>query len=367
MTPHNGYKVAQIAVKSTSDGGAVSINARQNTRGTAFAFLLRHTDANQTFLSMTTSFPSLAADNALLQLTRALREGGYQFTTVTPATHERVNSRPGNEWARSIQDVFGWSRPFREDIVPPALFDLMQAAEVVTRHSEGWRSLVRLSTLQGQLFLHSAYPTLEPDSIFFGPDTYRFATAIQHYFELEPRTVSRAVDIGCGAGPGAILVALAQPQAEVLAVDINHKALRFTRLNAALAEAGNVEPRYSNLLSDVEGAFDLIVANPPYLIDAAERAYRHGGGPLGAGLSLAIVDAALEHLAPGGTLLLYTGAAIVEGIDPFRVAIEEQLVHRDVTWSYYEMDPDVFGEELLEGAYTRADRIAAVVLTLCKA
>ncbi len=311
--------------------------------------------------------PSFQAENALLQLARTIQATGYHFTTVTPATHERVNRRPGNEWARSLRGVFGWSRPFHKDLLPSDLVAQMRAADVVTPHDNGWRSLVRLSTLDGQLFLHSAYPTADADAVFFGPDTYRFAAAIHNYFASNgsgSREVTRAVDIGCGAGPGAILTALARPEAAVLAVDINDLALYFARVNAALAGALNVQPHFSNLLTNVDGEFDLIVSNPPYLADPAERAYRHGGGPLGAGLSLAIVEAATERLAPGGTLLLYTGAAIVDGFDPFRAAIEERLTtSRSIAWSYREVDPDLFGEELAGGAYATVDRIAAVVLT----
>lgn len=308
---------------------------------------------------------SNAADDALYQLACAVRDTGYHFTTVTPATHERVNARPENAWASNLAGVFGWSRPFRAGIVPSPIFELMQLAGVATQHDEGWRSSVRLSSLLGQLFLHSAYPTVDADAVFFGPDTYRFGQAIQSFFDSGSPKIGRAVDIGCGAGPGAILTALAQPDAEVVAVDINDVALHFTRINAALAGV-DVQACHSNLLKNVEGSFDLIVANPPYLVDPTERAYRHGGGPLGAGLSLAIVDAALERLAGGGTLLLYTGAAIVNGSDPFKAAVEEQLFAADVTWSYREVDPDVFGEELLSDAYGHVDRIAAIVLTVTK-
>src|SRR3712207_4188263 len=108
-------------------------------------------------------------ENALLQLARTVQATDYQFTTVTPATHERVNRRPGNEWARNLQDVFGWSRPFHRDLLPSGLFDQMRAADVVAPHGDGWRSLVRLSSLDGQLFLHSAYPTVDADAVFFGP------------------------------------------------------------------------------------------------------------------------------------------------------------------------------------------------------
>jgi len=210
--------------------------------------------------------------------------------------------------------------------------------------------------------VHSAFPTTKADSVFFGPDTYRFARAILARLD---RPVRRAVDIGAGAGPGAILVARAYPGAEVFAADINPAALRMTRVNARLNGAA-VTAVESNLLSAIPGVFDLIVSNPPYLIDPGARAYRHGGGELGAGLSLAILDAALGRLAPGGMLILYTGAAIVNGIDPFHVAAAARLEGSGCGWTYEEIDPDVFGEELEHGVYTSADRIAAVVLTVIR-
>jgi methylase of polypeptide subunit release factors len=113
----------------------------------------------------------------------------------------------------------------------------------------------------------------------------------------------------------------------------------------------------------VEGQFDMIVANPPYLNDPLQRAYRHGGGELGSGLSLRIAQSARERLSPGGTLLLYSGSPIVGGVDRLLQAIEQDFAGCDLSWSYEEIDPDVFGEELETGAYRAVDRIAAVVLT----
>ncbi len=313
---------------------------------------------------MNSSLPS--NDDALLQLARALRNTDYTFTTVTPATHERVNNRPENKTANDLRGVFGWSRPFHPEVLPPHLWQLMQAANVAVPDSESWRSAVRFSTLDDQLFVHSSFPTTQADAVFFGPDTYRYATALQQHFALCPQNVHRAVDIGCGSGVGAIATALQFPNADVFAVDINDLALRYTRLNALLSSTRNAHAQHSNLLNDVDGEFDLMVANPPYLVDASERAYRHGGGPLGAGLSLQIVQAAIERLSGGGTLLLYTGVAMMNGEDPFRAAVSDLIADAKVSWSYRETDPDVFGEELESGVYTQTDRIAAVVLTLTK-
>lgn len=312
---------------------------------------------------MTTFFD--ARLETLIPLGQELQAQDYRFTTVTPATHARINARPENQLAGDLQGVFGWSRLFPDAVVSERMLALLETGGLLQRQDSRWRSAVRWSSLDDQLFAHSAYPTVETDAVFFGPDTYRFAHALHQYFQSgEADPVRRAVDIGCGAGPGAILIAQAYPDAEVTAVDINPRALDFTRANACLAGIDDLQIRQSNLLERIDGQFDLIVANPPYLLDPDERTYRHGGGELGGGLSLRIVETALQRLNVGGSLLLYTGAAVVNGEAPLRRQLDALLIDRPVSWYYQEMDPDVFGEELDSSAYQQAERIAAVTLTV---
>lgn len=302
-------------------------------------------------------------DAALLRLTAAAKAAEYSFTTPTPCTHERVNSREGNLWATDLRGALGWNRPFTPEILPPTFFELMQQADLLQNQAIGWRSRLRLSSLDGQLYWHSGFPTHDPNAVFFGPDTYRFVRAIRQHLDASSCLVRRALDIGCGAGPGAINIALARPDAQVWASDINTAALRLTALNARSAGARNVRTQYSNLLDGVQGAFDLIVANPPYLNDPLERIYRHGGGSHGQGLATKMITAALPRLSPKGCLLLYTGATIVDGQDTFLDEARQILQrHPDHSWTYEEIDPDVFGEELEQPAYQDADRIAAVLL-----
>ncbi|MFJ4067237.1 methyltransferase [Pseudomonas sp. NPDC089996] len=303
-------------------------------------------------------------DQALLQLGRRLRADGYRFTCVTPATHARINARQGTERATNLRDVFGWSRPFSDGVIPADPLQQLLVAQVLHEQEGLLRSRVRWSSLDDLLFVHSAYPTEASDAVFFGPDSYRFAQVIHDHLQRSPTRVEHAVDIGCGSGVGAVLIARAAQHAQVSAVDINPLALRFTAINAALAGVGNVSVEPSDLLDGISGNFDLIVANPPYMLDASQRTYRHGGGELGADLSLRIVEQARERLSPGGSLLLYTGVAIVEGRDALLEAIRLRLAGPEWAWVYREIDPDVFGEQLLEPGYEQVERIAAVALTV---
>ena len=306
------------------------------------------------------------ADRTLLELGRRLVAEGYRFITPTPLTHERVCQRCAPALAKDLRDVFGWSMPFEHRLFSPQELADLQQAHIVEKDGSLWRSTVRWSSLGHLLIAHSAYPTTQPDSVFFGPDSYRFAQLIDAYLQQCSEPVRRVVDIGCGAGIGALVVACARPEAEVLAVDINPRALRLTAVNAELVDASNVSAYHSDVLLSVEGQFDLIIANPPYMNDSHQRAYRHGGGTLGEYLSQRIVRESLPRLEKAGSLLLYTGVAMVAGTDPFRESIQPLLGDDRFSWTYRELDPDVFGEELLKPGYERVERIAVVALTVTR-
>jgi SAM-dependent methyltransferase len=309
---------------------------------------------------------TLNVPEALVAMGRELESAGYRFTTVTPATHQRIIARDPGAVARDLRDILGWSRPFARETLAPQLFAMMREAGVLTPVDNGWGATVRASTLGDGIYFHSAYPSSDENAVFFGPDTYRFMAAIERAFAMLPAAPHRVADVGCGAGPAAITIARRFPNAEVLALDINDAALALTRVNEEVAGAGNVTAQRSGLLDGAGGDFDLIVSNPPYLLDPAKRAYRHGGGRYGAGLSVAIVNAAMTRLRPGGTLLLYTGVAMTGPDDAFLAEIAPMLDHTCSAWRYEEIDPDVFGEEMTTPGYEDVERICAVWLHAVK-
>jgi release factor glutamine methyltransferase len=155
---------------------------------------------------------------------------------------------------------------------------------------------------------------------------------------------------------------------QLLLTDINPLALQYAAINAAFAQVENVDLYCGDLFVPVPGPLDLILANPPYLLDADERTYRHGGGELGSGLSLRIVQEGLPRLAAGGMLILYTASPILAGgRDIFYEALNPILENTGLRYEYREIDPDVFGEELEKTGYRRVERIAVVSLVIQKA
>jgi methylase of polypeptide subunit release factors len=308
-------------------------------------------------------------DRALIELGQGLKERGYRFTTVTPASHARVASR-AVKGHPTFTDIFGWSRPFAAEDLPESVLTRMAEAGVLEMAGTIFRSNVRFSTLGDQLFVHSAFPTEQADAVFFGPDTYRFARLIRHSLDSLKRHSTRdrlrILDIGAGSGAGGLHAAAVAARflPKVVLTDVNRRALRFCKLNAALNGAHDVDIVESDLYASVDGYFDLIIANPPYLVDPLARLYRHGGGDLGFELSRRIAEQGVSRLASGGRLLLYTGSAIVDGVDLFHEALASRFAARGIRFAYDEIDPDVFGEELDHPPYERADRIAVVSVTI---
>jgi methylase of polypeptide subunit release factors len=296
---------------------------------------------------------------ALIDLGRVLLREGYSFVTVTPETHRRANANAearGRGMARSVRDVLGWSRPFHEDAIPRHVVALLRAADALEARDGMLLARVRFSSIGPRLFVHGAYPTHDPDAVFFGPDTYRFCALI----ERDGTRARRVVDVGCGSGAGGIVASAAADR--VVLADVNDAALAMARVNATLAGLRDVEIVNSDILRSIDGEVDRVLANPPYLVDEGARTYRDGGGDFGAALSLRITREALARLAPGGSLILYTGAAVVDGVDTFRRDVVPIVEGFGASYTYVEIDPDVFGEELATSAYAAVDRIAAVAL-----
>jgi SAM-dependent methyltransferase len=297
------------------------------------------------------------AAGALMAVLRHLQRAGYAFVMPTPGTHARVRKRRPATPDDTLRDIFGWSRPFSPELLDPALLDLLWLAGVVRRGPEGLSLAIRVSTVGERLFVHSA-PTDDRDAVFLGPDSYRYVRFLRQQLGAGGNWRT-ALDIGTGAGVGAVALADINPAAHIIGSDVNDRALAFARINAAHAGAA-VELARCSGLPDQPDRFDVIAANPPYIAGDGDRVYRDGGDQLGAALALEWVRQGVMRLAPGGRFLLYTGSAIVAGRDGVREALARIAENRGLDLTYEEIDPDVFGGTLRQAAYEDVERIAVV-------
>ena len=171
-----------------------------------------------------------------------------------------------------------------------------------------------LSHLTGQRLFWGRSFRVTPDVLDPRPETETLvALALADPF-------ARVLDLGTGTG--AILLSLLadRPGATGVGADVSAAALAVAQGNAqALGLAGRAQFVQSDWCADVQGRFDLIVSNPPYIALAEmaglspevrdhepHLALTDGGDGLAA--YRAIAAQAPAHLAPGGRLIVEIGA-----------------------------------------------------------
>jgi release factor glutamine methyltransferase len=154
------------------------------------------------------------------------------------------------------------------------------------------------------------------------PDT---ETLVDWTLEVLPATPAATVlDLGTGSGAIALALKATRPDLQVSALDFSLDALAVARANAERLQL-HVQFQQGSWLDGVQGRFDAIVSNPPYIAAQDEHLAALTFEPLPALASGAdglddircIVTQAPAHLQPGGWLLLehgYDQAPAVRGL-----------------------------------------------------
>jgi release factor glutamine methyltransferase len=154
------------------------------------------------------------------------------------------------------------------------------------------------------------------------PETEELVELVES--KIENREL-RIVDVGTGSGVIALTLAVKFPDAEILAVDISDDALALAQDNAARVKlADRVRFLKSNLLENVEGCFDVIVANLPYISiqdrQSLSREVLHDpevalfASAQGDELLRELIAQAPSQLRPGGMLALEIGIGQSEAL-----------------------------------------------------
>lgn len=123
----------------------------------------------------------------------------------------------------------------------------------------------------------------------------------------EVRPGQRVLDLCTGSG--VVAVSGARAGADVTAVDVSRRAAMTVRINARL-NGVRVDARHGDLFGAVEGRFDVVTANPPYLPADEDEVPRSGptrawdAGLDGRAVLDRICAEVPAHLNPGGSVLL---------------------------------------------------------------
>jgi release factor glutamine methyltransferase len=144
---------------------------------------------------------------------------------------------------------------------------------------------------------------------------------VELVLELFPQVngIVAVADLCTGSGNVAVAIATERPAARIVATDISRVALDVARQNARrLGVAGRIDFRCTDLLDGLQGPFDVITCNPPYVAERDKPGLQPEvrdhepdvalfGGSDGFHLVERLVKTAAGYLRPGGHLLFEFG------------------------------------------------------------
>lgn len=231
--------------------------------------------------------------------------------TVLNAARSRLSDSYEADYllAHALQRSGAWIMAHLDDPLEAALQHAFETA--VQRRLEG--------TPVAYITGHRGFWTLDlevsPATLIPRPDT---ETLVEAALERIPvGTPQRLADLGTGSGAIALALAIERPEAEVWAVDCSAEALEVARRNARRHGLDRVLFRQGDWLSPLQGSFDLIASNPPY-IESSDPHLQRGDLRFEPAAALAsgrdgldairqLVAGSGRLLRPGGWLLLEHG------------------------------------------------------------
>lgn len=226
-----------------------------------------------------------------------------QVLTQSGCTEPRANAE--FLLAHLLHTSRTWLTAFGQEPLPA---DKQQAYErLVARHANG-EPLAYITGFQPFCNLEIS---VTPDVLIPRPETEELVDWAAHFFN--PAAPLKILDLCTGSGCIALALAAQLPHACVTAVDISPRALQVARHNAErLKLQEKITFIESDLWENVQGDFDMIVSNPPYIPSGdlpglmrevqAEPALALDGGPDGLQLTRQIIRRAGRFTHAGSIL-----------------------------------------------------------------
>lgn len=188
--------------------------------------------------------------------------------------------------------------------------ELVPLREMLKRRGEG----VPLQHVLGVVSFHHRDFKSDARALIPRPETEELAEWI---LSMSMGDDLKVLDMGCGSGVLGLTLAAERPSWHVTLADVSEDALALTKENAAALGIGNARFLRSDLFSAVEGEFDGIVANLPYVPESERpslsREVMHDpalalfGGADGLDVIRRFIPEAFRRLKPGGWMVLEIG------------------------------------------------------------
>jgi SAM-dependent methyltransferase len=269
--------------------------------------------------------PCVESVEAAAELARLLRLAGYETPQIQQrlATGDQLLARSPElpAYLRRLGDSDALALLLRlyllgvpvprerlDALVDARLLERLEGARLLVEDGETVHGAARIVPHDDLLIAsdHAAAADGHADHV---PGVHRPSVALAH---LSVRGCGeRALDLCTGNGIQALL--LAAHAERVVATDINHRALGYAAFNAALNGAANIETRHGSFFDPVEGeTFDLVVANPPYVVSPESAYLFRDSGMAGDSVSEHVVRGVPALLAPGG----FASMLIAWALDP---------------------------------------------------
>jgi release factor glutamine methyltransferase len=188
--------------------------------------------------------------------------------------------------------------------------ELMPLREMLKRRGEG----VPLQHVLGVVSFHHRDFKSDARALIPRPETEELAEWI---LSMPMGDELKVLDMGCGSGVLGLTLAAERPSWHVALADVSEDALALVKENVEALGIGNARLLRSDLFSSIEGEFDGIVANLPYVPESERaslsREVMHDpalalfGGADGLDIIRRFIPEAFRRLKPDGWLVLEIG------------------------------------------------------------
>lgn len=198
----------------------------------------------------------------------------------------------------------------------------LENAGILSLSDDTAKSKVRCYPVRGNYFLCDPSRN-QSDFVYIGWDSHLMVDIAAKY--CKGRHFSRSLDLCTGSGVQGI--SLARQSEESFCADINPRALAMVQANARLNKLTTVRAVQSNLFLNIQGRFDCITANTPYVPHPVGAELPIGGGDIGIEFTIRLLRELPDRLTKNGISVIYTSDPIVSGKRQLITQVASELGH----------------------------------------